>query len=147
MVECKEQDILLPLHMKCTMMKASGPVVFGPCVEVLIKDLVEKHREAFAEIRANARNSVGDLSKKIEILADIDVCYSSPPKLAMVDSDEGITNLHAVEQSGGDADERSAHCLVGRHTWGTCGSGVALVAFARLRSRGFLRDSLQVLPG
>ena len=103
MVECKEQDILLSLHMKCTMMKVSDPIVFGHCVEVFFKDLFEKHREVFAEIGVNVRNGFGDLLKKIEkctpekkseILADIDACYASRPKLAMVNSDKGITNLH-----------------------------------------------------
>merc|ERR1719426_239579 len=89
--------------MKCTMMKVSDPIVFGHCVEVFFKDLFEKHREVFAEIGVNVRNGFGDLLKKIEkcppekkseILADIDACYASRPKLAMVNSDKGITNLH-----------------------------------------------------
>ena len=33
-------------------------------------------------------------SKKDEIQKDIDACYASRPKLAMVDSNKGITNLH-----------------------------------------------------
>ena len=33
-------------------------------------------------------------AKKAEIMKDIDACYASRPKLAMVDSNRGITNLH-----------------------------------------------------
>merc|ERR1719326_2317500 len=103
MVECKEQGILLSLHLKCTMMKVSDPIAFGHCVEIFFKDLFAKHAEVFAEIGVNVRNGFDDLLKKIEklpedkkreILADIDACYASRPKLAMVNSDKGITNLH-----------------------------------------------------
>merc|ERR1719359_42872 len=89
--------------MKCTMMKVSDPIVFGHCVEVFFKDLFDKHKDQFAEIGVNVRNGFGDVvgkigtlpeDKKAEILADIDACYASRPKLAMVNSDRGITNLH-----------------------------------------------------
>jgi len=103
MVECKAQDILLSLHLKATMMKVSDPIMFGHCVKVYFKDLFAKHAALFAELGVNPNNGFGDVVSKIaqlpeekrrEIEADIEACYASRPKLAMVNSNRGITNLH-----------------------------------------------------
>jgi len=101
--ECKKQDILLSLHLKATMMKVSDPIMFGYCVKTFFKDLFAKHAATFKEIGVNANLGFGDVIKKVdalpeakkaEIMKDIDACYASRPKLAMVDSNKGITNLH-----------------------------------------------------
>merc|ERR1719331_262203 len=85
------------------MMKVSDPILFGDCVKAYFKDLFEKHAEIFAEIGVNANNGFAEVEQKIgklpeekkaEIQADIEACYASRPKLAMVNSDKGITNLH-----------------------------------------------------
>jgi len=103
MIDCKEQDILLSLHLKATMMKVSDPIMFGHAVKVFFKDLFAKHDATFAELGVNPNNGFGDVIGKIatlpeekrkEIEADIDACFASRPKLAMVNSDRGITNLH-----------------------------------------------------
>jgi len=103
MQDCKEQDILLSLHLKATMMKVSDPIMFGHCVKVFFKDLFAKHGAVFAELGVNPNNGFGDVVGKIaqlpeekrkEIEADIEACYASRPKLAMVNSNRGITNLH-----------------------------------------------------
>jgi len=103
MQECKAQDILLSVHLKATMMKVSDPIIFGHCVKVFFKDLFAKHAALFAEIGVNPNNGFGDVVGKIgklpeekrkEIEADIEACYASRPKLAMVNSNRGITNLH-----------------------------------------------------
>lgn len=99
----KEQGILLSVHLKATMMKVSDPIIFGHAVKVFFKDVFEKHHALFEQIGINANNGFGSLYKKIaklpeekqaEIEADIQACYESRPKLAMVNSDKGITNLH-----------------------------------------------------
>lgn len=103
MQDCKAQDILLSLHLKATMMKVSDPIMFGHCVKVFFKDLFAKHSAVFAELGVNPNNGFGDVVGKIsqlpeekrkEIEADIEACYASRPKLAMVNSNRGITNLH-----------------------------------------------------
>jgi len=103
MKDCKEKDILLSLHLKATMMKVSDPILFGHCVSVFFKDVFEKHAAVFAEIGVNVNNGFGDVvakvatlpaDKKAEIEADIEAAYASRPRLAMVNSDKGITNLH-----------------------------------------------------
>ena len=103
-VEAKKEGVLFSVHLKATMMKVSDPVIFGQFVEVFFKDVFEKHAVTFEELGINANLGLGDLYKKIanlpesirkEIEADIDAVYVDAPALAMVDSDKGITNLHA----------------------------------------------------
>ncbi len=101
--EAKERGVLLSLHLKATMMKVSDPIMFGFAVKVYFKDLIAKHGELFDSLGVNFNNGLGDLyskldqvdaAKKAEIEADIEAVYAKQPKLAMVNSDKGITNLH-----------------------------------------------------
>lgn len=101
--EAKERGVLLSLHLKATMMKVSDPIMFGFAVKVYFKDLIAKHGELFDSLGVNFNNGLGDLyskldqvdaDKKAEIEADIEAVYANQPKLAMVNSDKGITNLH-----------------------------------------------------
>ncbi len=101
--EAKKDDILLSLHLKATMMKVSDPIMFGHAVSVYYKDALEKHADALKEVGANVNNGLADILEKIkklpeekraEIEADINAVYEKRPDLAMVDSDNGITNLH-----------------------------------------------------
>ncbi len=101
--EAKKRDVLLSLHLKATMMKVSDPIMFGFAVKVYFKDLIAKHGELFDSLGVNFNNGLGDLyskldqvdeAKKAEILADIDAVYAKQPRLAMVNSAKGITNLH-----------------------------------------------------
>ncbi|ELK5316752.1 NADP-dependent isocitrate dehydrogenase [Vibrio vulnificus] len=101
--EAKQQDVLLSLHMKATMMKVSDPVIFGHAVKVYYKDVFAKYGDLFAKLGVDVNNGLGDVYAKIsalpqaqkeEIEAAIAVVYESQPALAMVDSDRGITNLH-----------------------------------------------------
>jgi len=96
-------NALLSLHLKCTMMKISDPIMFGHCVAVYFADALEKHAGAIREIGANVDNGLADVldklgqlpaGKKAEIEADIAACYEKGPGLAMVDSRKGKTNLH-----------------------------------------------------
>ncbi|MGD9553806.1 MAG: NADP-dependent isocitrate dehydrogenase [Arcobacteraceae bacterium] len=99
----KKEDVLLSLHLKATMMKVSDPIMFGFAVKVYFKDLIEKHGKLFDELGVNFNNGLGDLyskldqvdaAKKAEIEADIAAVYAKQPRLAMVNSAKGITNLH-----------------------------------------------------
>jgi len=101
--DCKKQDILLSLHLKATMMKVSDPIIFGHCVSVFYKDLFEKHGDTLKSVGVNVNNGFGDVEgklaglpadKKAEIEKDINAIYESRPRLAMVNSDKGITGLH-----------------------------------------------------
>ncbi|BDV41606.1 isocitrate dehydrogenase, NADP-dependent [Geotalea uraniireducens] len=101
--DAKRQDLLLSLHLKATMMKVSDPIMFGNAVSIFYKDVFEKHSATFKELGVNPNMGLGDLYKKIqslpetkrlEIETDIRSEYTKRPRLAMVDSDKGITNLH-----------------------------------------------------
>ncbi len=102
--DAKAKGVLFSVHLKATMMKISDPIIFGHFVEVFFKDLFEKHAATFKELGVNPDLGMGDLylkidklpaDKKAEIEADIQEVYKKQPPLAMVDSDKGITNLHA----------------------------------------------------
>jgi len=103
MANAQQEDVLLSLHLKATMMKVSDPVIFGYAVKTYYKDVFAKHAEIFEQLGVDANNGIGDVyskiqrlpdAKKAEIEADIQAVYKSRPALAMVDSDKGITNLH-----------------------------------------------------
>jgi len=99
----KTEDVLFSLHMKATMMKVSDPVIFGHAVKVFYADVFDKHVAAFDKVGVNVNNGIGDLYSKMnlfdaatkaEVEADLLEVYANSPRLAMVDSDKGITNLH-----------------------------------------------------
>jgi isocitrate dehydrogenase len=99
----KADHALFSLHLKCTMMKVSDPVIFGNCVAEYFAPALEKHAAVLKEIGADVNNGLADVlsklnqlpvEKKAEIEADIAACYQERPALAMVDSRAGKTNLH-----------------------------------------------------
>ncbi len=99
----RDEDVLLSLHLKATMMKASDPIMFGHAVTVYYRDVFDRHADLFAEIGVEANNGIGDVYAKIadlpdeqreQVEADIQAVYAVRPALAMVNSDKGITNLH-----------------------------------------------------
>jgi isocitrate dehydrogenase len=101
--EAKNDNILLSLHLKATMMKISDPIMFGHAVSVYFKDALDKHADTLKEIGANVNNGLMNVLEKLkklpevkraEIEADINKVYEYQPQLAMVDSRIGKTNLH-----------------------------------------------------
>jgi isocitrate dehydrogenase len=101
--QARKDNVLLSLHLKCTMMKVSDPIMFGHCVSVYFAAAMEKHAVTLREVGANVNNGLADVLEKLarlpddkrdEIEADIKACYATGPALAMVDSRKGKTNLH-----------------------------------------------------
>lgn len=99
--EAKEKDVLLSAHLKATMMKVSDPIIFGAIVETYFADVFEKYADVFAELDINPNFGLATLNEKIsghtkeaEIKADIAKTIENSAKLAMVNSDNGITNFH-----------------------------------------------------
>lgn len=99
----KNEGLLLSLHLKATMMKVSDPIIFGHAVTVFYREVFDKHAQLFEKLGVDENNGIGDVYAKIQDLpeternaieADIEATYKTHPKLAMVDSDKGITNLH-----------------------------------------------------
>ena len=104
MQDAHDTDMLLSLHVKATMMKISDPIIFGHAVRTYYKDAFEKHKFWFDTLGVNVNNGLSDLYSKIEllpgslreeVLEDMQACHENRPALAMVDSNKGITNLHA----------------------------------------------------
>jgi len=128
--QAKEQNVLLSLHLKATMMKVSDPIMFGHAVTVYFKDVFDKHAAVFDEIGVNPNNGLGDVYAKLsalpaeqrsEIESDIQAVYGKRPELAMVDSDKGITNLHVPSDVIIDASMPAALRTSGQ-MWGLDGN-------------------------
>ncbi len=99
----KADDILLSLHLKATMMKVSDPILFGHVVSVLYADLFEKFGDTLRSAGVDPNQGLGQVLGKIQALpaderakveATMARIESELPRLAMVNSDRGITNLH-----------------------------------------------------
>ncbi|MEL7086561.1 MAG: NADP-dependent isocitrate dehydrogenase [Cyanobacteria bacterium J06597_1] len=125
----KQENILLSLHVKATMMKVSDPILFGHAVTIYFKDVFEKYAATFADLGVNPNNGLGDVYAKIqslteaqraEIEADLQATYAQRPPLAMVNSDKGITNLHVPSDVIIDASMAAAIRTSGQ-MWGADG--------------------------
>lgn len=101
MAEAKAANVLLSGHLKATMMKVSDPIIFGAIVETYFKDVFAKYKDTFNELDINPNFGLATLFEKIsghpkeaEIKADIAKTIENGPRIAMVNSDKGITNFH-----------------------------------------------------
>ncbi len=99
----KKEDVLFSLHMKATMMKVSDPKIFGHAVEVYFKDVYKKYAEELKSVGADATSGLGSVLESIkdlpkdkyeEVKAAFDKEMVENAAISMVDSDNGITNLH-----------------------------------------------------
>lgn len=141
MNEAKEKDILLSAHLKATMMKVSDPIIFGAIVETYFQDVFEKYAAAFKELDINPNFGLATLFEKIaghplekEIKSDIAKAIENGPRIAMVNSDNGVTNFHvssdvivdasmaALVRGGGkmwnkDGKEEDAVCIIPDRTY------------------------------
>jgi isocitrate dehydrogenase len=138
----KNEDILLSLHVKATMMKVSDPILFGHAVTVYFQDVFAKYGATFAQLGVNPQNGLGDVYAKIQVLpadqqaaivADIEATYQSQPRLAMVNSDKGITNLHVPSDVIIDASMAAAIRSSGQ-MWGPDGKAADTKAMIPDRS-------------
>lgn len=103
MVDAREKDVLFSLHMKATMMKVSDPIIFGHAVRVFFKSVFDKYGADLEKVGVDVNNGLGDLlgklheltsDKKEAIQEELRRVMDYRPDLAMVNSDNGITNLH-----------------------------------------------------
>ena len=129
MEDCREAGILFSLHVKATMMKVSHPIVFGHAVKTYYKDAFNKHGALFDELGINVNNGMASLYEKIaelpaslreEIESDLHACQVHRPRLAMVDSSNGITNFHSPSDVIVDA-SMPAMIRSGGKMWGADG--------------------------
>ncbi|MEJ8605816.1 NADP-dependent isocitrate dehydrogenase [Riemerella anatipestifer] len=99
--EAKSRNVLLSAHLKATMMKVSDPIIFGAIVETFFHEVFEKYAETFKSLDVNANDGLASLYDKIagtaqeaDIKADIERVLNESSRVAMVNSDKGITNFH-----------------------------------------------------
>jgi isocitrate dehydrogenase len=97
----KENNIMLSAHLKATMMKISDPIIFGAIVETYFADAYAKHEKLFKLLDIHPNNGLQDLYNKISgiseeeaIIQDFANALAEGPKVAMVNSEKGITNFH-----------------------------------------------------
>ena len=87
--EATEQDVLFSVHLKATMMKVSDPIIFGHAVRAVVGDIYEG-------LDASPNDGLGSLlTSHPEMSYTVAAALAAGPSIAMVDSDKGITNLHA----------------------------------------------------
>ena len=123
----KDEGVLFSTHLKATMMKVSDPILFGHVVRAFFPALFEQYGEVLAAAGlspnnglAGIINGVQDLPERDGILAAIEQGYADGPRLAMVNSDKGITNLHVPSDVIVDA-SMPAMIRIGGKMWGPQG--------------------------
>jgi isocitrate dehydrogenase len=123
----KADDVLFSVHLKATMMKVSDPIIFGHVVQAFFPQVFAAYGEQFADAGLNPSNGLGgilagldQLDNGAEIRAAFEKGIADGPKLAMVDSDKGITNLHVPSDVIVDA-SMPAMIRTSGHMWGPDG--------------------------
>jgi isocitrate dehydrogenase len=128
--DAKKQDVLFSVHLKATMMKVSDPIIFGRVVTAFYGEVLNKYQKELDEIGFNPNNGIDDLyqrltaltpEKQAQIQQDIEGLYKKRPRLAMVNSDKGITNLHVPSDVIIDASMPAAIRTSGK-MWGPDGN-------------------------
>ena len=123
----KADDVLFSVHLKATMMKVSDPVIFGHVVKTFFRPVFEKYGDRLAAAELSPNDGLASILSGIEHLEDadeiksaIDAAIAEGPRMAMVDSDRGITNLHVPSDVIIDA-SIPAMIRIGGHMWGPDG--------------------------
>jgi isocitrate dehydrogenase len=123
----KAEDVLFSVHLKATMMKVSDPIIFGHVVRAYFADVYAAHGEALLAAGLDGSNGLaaildglGALENGQEIRAAFEQALADGPRLAMVNSDKGITNLHVPSDVIVDA-SMPAMIRTSGHMWGPDG--------------------------
>ena len=97
----KAKDLVFSLHLKATMMKVSDPKIFGCSLESFFSDFFTKHKKLIQKLQYNSSDGLKELITKLKSLSNGDSLVQelydhidNDCKLAMVDSDNKITNFH-----------------------------------------------------
>ena len=123
----RAEGVLFSAHLKATMMKVSDPIIFGHVVKAFLPDTFARYGDDLAAAGLLANNGLGAILDGLaavpngaEIKAAIDAELAQGPKLAMVNSDKGITNLHVPSDVIVDA-SMPAMIRIGGKMWGADG--------------------------
>ncbi|MEI2777003.1 MAG: NADP-dependent isocitrate dehydrogenase [Tetrasphaera sp.] len=120
-------DVLFSVHLKATMMKVSDPIIFGHVVRAYFKEVYAAHGEQLLAAGLDGTNGLAavlagldELDNGAEIKAAFEQALQDGPRLAMVNSDKGITNLHVPSDVIVDA-SMPAMIRTSGHMWGPDG--------------------------
>ncbi|MBO0847358.1 MAG: NADP-dependent isocitrate dehydrogenase [Nocardioides sp.] len=123
----KDEGVLFSVHLKATMMKVSDPIIFGHVVRAFFPQLFAEYGEKLAAAGLSPNDGLGAILKGVESLPDGDAIKATiqagleqGPRIAMVDSDRGITNLHVPSDVIVDA-SMPAMIRTSGHMWGPDG--------------------------
>ncbi|QRV01893.1 NADP-dependent isocitrate dehydrogenase [Arcanobacterium phocisimile] len=127
----KTHDLLFSLHLKATMMKVSDPVIFGRAVRAFFPRTFQQFGAVLHASGLYADNGLGSIFTGLENAPDLRSVapaikdsfaaeLSAGPQLAMVNSDQGITNLHVPSDVIVDA-SMPAMIRSGGKMWGADG--------------------------
>jgi isocitrate dehydrogenase len=125
-----DDGVLFSVHLKATMMKVSDPIIFGHAVRAFFPQLFAEYGEQLAAAGLSPNDGLGGILKGVEAMDDaavkdgvraaVQAGFDSGPRLAMVDSDRGITNLHVPSDVIVDA-SMPAMIRTSGHMWGPDG--------------------------
>ena len=120
--------MLFSVHLKATMMKVSDPIIFGHVVRAFLPQLFAEYGDTLAAAGLSPNDGLGAILKGVESLPEADEIKAAVqkgledgPALAMVDSDNGITNLHVPSDVIVDA-SMPAMIRTSGHMWGPDGN-------------------------
>ncbi|HLW45114.1 MAG TPA: NADP-dependent isocitrate dehydrogenase [Acidimicrobiales bacterium] len=127
MARAKEDGVLFSVHLKATMMKVSDPVIFGHVIRAFFPATFARYGDALEAAGLNAADGLASIFDGLAsmpegaaIRASFDEEIAAGPRLAMVDSDRGITNLHLPNSIIIDA-SMPAMIRNSGHMWGPDG--------------------------
>ncbi|KOG87975.1 isocitrate dehydrogenase, partial [Streptomyces varsoviensis] len=123
----KAEGVLFSVHLKATMMKVSDPIIFGHVVRAFFPKTFAEYGETLAAAGLTPNDGLGGILKGAAALpegaaikASFEAELAEGPELAMVDSDQGITNLHVPSDVIVDA-SMPAMIRTSGHMWGPDG--------------------------
>jgi isocitrate dehydrogenase len=123
----KAEGVLFSVHLKATMMKVSDPIIFGHVIRAFFPATFGRYGEAIAGAGLDPADGLASLFEGLastpegkEIRASFDDEAAEAPRLAMVDSGRGITNLHVPNSIIIDA-SMPAMIRNSGHMWGPDG--------------------------
>ncbi|MGO1873620.1 MAG: NADP-dependent isocitrate dehydrogenase [Canibacter sp.] len=126
----KSENVLFSVHLKATMMKVSDPIIFGHVVRAYFAHTFAEYGDVLNAAGLNGENGLGwilsgldefeDQELAAKIRESIDRDLAEGPRLAMVNSDKGITNLHVPSDVIVDA-SMPAMIRTSGHMWGPDG--------------------------
>ena len=97
----KRDGVLFSVHLKATMMKVSDPIIFGHVIQAFFPETFARYGEAMAAAGLTPADGLASIFDALpsmpggdEIRAAFEEESALGPRLAMVDADRGVTNLH-----------------------------------------------------